>query len=69
MANGKDRYRLTVGTVQNKVAAASKVDPPFPILRIHILDGSAEIRLMCQNLDPHAYCPHGSPCGVDIFEG
>jgi len=69
VTNGQDSYCLIFDAVQSDVSAVSKVDQPFPIFRIHILHGAAEIRLMGQNLNPRTYCPHGPPRGVNILEG
>ncbi len=50
VTHGQNGRYLPVEAVQNDIAAVSKVDQPFPTLRRHIVDRSADVGLMREDL-------------------
>ena len=57
VAHGQQRHRLAVETIQDDIAAVSKVDELFPISGVHIFRWTADVRRYRQNL--YSFPDHG----------
>lgn len=60
VSDGEDRDSRAIVAIQRYVAAVSEINQPFPELGIHVLDRSANARLMCQDFDSRANSAHGA---------
>lgn len=69
MPDGQNDDLVPLDTVQSDVAAMGEIDQLFPISGLHVLNGAADPRLLCQDLNAGADRRDRALGSVGVFEG
>ncbi len=69
MTDSEDNCRLTIKTIKRHITAIAKGDQPLAELWLHVLNRSANTRLIAQN--PHAFANGlgGTARGIGVLVG
>ncbi len=69
MPDCNDQDRFPVIAVQRDITAVAKVDQPFAVFRLHILDGESNLWVLCKDIHPGTNRFYGPTGRVGVFSG